>query len=148
MDDTDKRILKKLQQNARVTLSELAGDVSLSVPAVSERLKKLEQSGVIRQYTAILNPQELGKELVAHIFLRFDTPKNSDRFAELVKNEGEVTACYYITGDFDYLIKVVTENTTTLARLLARIKNFPGVVKTQTIIVLSTISEKPSILPE
>lgn len=148
MDDTDKRILKKLQQNARVTLSELAGDVSLSVPAVSERLKKLEQSNVIRQYTAILDPQELGKELVAQIFLRFDTPRNGDRFAELVKSEGEVTACYYITGDFDYLIKVVTENTTTLTRLLARIKNYPGVVKTQTIIVLATISEKPSILPE
>lgn len=148
MDDTDKKILKKLQQNARVTLSELAGDVSLSVPAVSERLKKLEQSNVIRQYTAILNPRELGKELAAQIFLRFDTPKNGDRFAELVKSEGEVTACYYITGDFDYLIKVVTENTTTLTRLLTRIKNYPGVVKTQTIIVLATISEKPGILPE
>lgn len=147
MDDIDRKILTKLQENARMTLSDLSGEVMLSIPAVSERLKKLESSGVIRQYAAILDPASLGKHLMALIFLRFDSPKHGDRFTELVKGEPEIKECYYITGDFDYSLKIVTENTATLEKLLTRIKNAPGVIKTQTIVILSTITDSPSVSP-
>ena len=76
-----------MQKNARVTISELSSEISLSMPATSERVKKLEASGVIKQYTAILDPDLLGKHLMALIFLRFDNPKNGDHFASLVKDE-------------------------------------------------------------
>ncbi len=148
MDDTDRKILKRLQANARTTLSELSEEVALSLPAVSERLRKLEASGVIRQYTAILDPARLNKHLMALMFLRFDSPKNGDRFAELVKAESEIKECYYITGDFDYSLKILTENTRTLEKLLTRVKNAPGVVKTQTIVILSTITDNPSVAPD
>lgn len=148
MDNIDRKILRRLQENARTTLSDLSGEAALSIPAVSERLKKLEASGVIRQYTAILDPAMLQKDLMALIFLRFDSPKNGDRFTGLVKDEPEIKECYYITGDFDYSLKIVTRNTRTLETLLTRIKNAPGVVKTQTIIILSTITDRPSVLPE
>ena len=69
MDDIDKKILRKLQENARVTISELSSEIALSMPAISERLKKLENSGVIRQYAAILDPMKLNKHLMALIFL-------------------------------------------------------------------------------
>ena len=147
MDDIDKKILKLLSANARATLSELAGEIALSLPAISERLKKLEASGVIRQYTTILDPAKLNKHLMALMFLRFDNPKHGDRFAELSKAEPEIKECYYITGDFDYSLKILTENTGTLEKLLTRIKNAPGVVKTQTIVILSTITDSPSVQP-
>lgn len=148
MDDIDKKILKLLSANARATLSELAGEIALSLPAISERLKKLEASGVIRQYTTILDPAKLNKHLMALMFLRFDNPKHGDRFAELSKAEPEIKECYYITGDFDYSLKILTENTQTLEKLLTRIKNAPGVVKTQTIVILSTITDSPSVQPD
>ncbi|MBQ2047466.1 MAG: Lrp/AsnC family transcriptional regulator [Schwartzia sp.] len=148
MDDIDKKILKLLSANARATLSELAGEIALSLPAISERLKKLEASGVIRQYTTILDPAKLNKHLMALMFLRFDNPKHGDRFAELSKAEPEIKECYYITGDFDYSLKILTENTGTLEKLLTRIENAPGVVKTQTIVILSTITDSPSVQPD
>lgn len=148
MDAIDRKILHKLQENARATLSDLSGEATLSIPAVSERLKKLEASGVIRQYTTILDPAMLNKHLMALMFLRFDSPKHGDRFSDFVRNEPEIKECYYITGDFDYSLKIVTENTGTLEKLLTRIKDVPGVVKTQTIVILSTITDRPSILPE
>jgi Lrp/AsnC family leucine-responsive transcriptional regulator len=148
MDDIDKKIVKLLSANARATLSELAGEIALSLPAISERLKKLEASGVIRQYTTILDPAKLNKHLMALMFLRFDNPKHGDRFAELSKAEPEIKECYYITGDFDYSLKILTENTGTLEKLLTRIKNAPGVVKTQTIVILSTITDSPSVQPD
>ena len=148
MDDIDRNILRKLQENARATLSDLSGEASLSIPAVSERLKKLESSGVILRYTAILNPAMMNKHLMALMFLRFDSPKHGDRFSGVVRNEPEIKECYYSTGDFDYSLKILTENTGTLEKLLTRIKNVPGVVKTQTIVILSTITDNPSILPD
>ena len=90
MDDIDKKILKNLQKNARMTISDLSSQVSLSMPAISERLKKLEASGVIKQYTVILDPAMLNKHLMALMFLRFDNPTHSDSFAEFVKNEAEM----------------------------------------------------------
>ena len=148
MDDIDRKILKKLQENARITVSDLNSEIALSMPAISERIKKLEASGVIKQYTTILDPAMLNKHLMALMFLRFDNPKHGDQFASLVKAEPEIKECYYITGDFDYSLKILTENTRTLEKLLTRIKNASGVVKTQTSVILSTITDSPSILPD
>ena len=148
MDDIDRKILKKLQENARITISDLSSEIALSMPAISERLKKLKASGVIKQYTTILDPALLNKHLMALMFLRFDNPSHGDHFADFVKKEPEIKECFYITGEFDYSLKVLTENTRTLENLLTRIKNQPGIVKTQTIVVLSTITDSPSILPE
>lgn len=148
MDDIDKRMLRRLQQNARATLTELGEEVMLSLPAISERLKKLEASGVIRQYTAILDPVKFNKQLTAIVFLCLDNPSHCDAFADYVAGEREIQECFYITGEFDYSLKVVTETTATLEKLLTRIKSVPGVIKTQTIVVLSTIVNRASIVVE
>jgi len=148
MDAIDKKILQKLQENARITISDLSSEIALSMPAISERLKKLEASGVIKQYTAILDPVLLNKHLMALMFIRFDNPGNGDHFSQYVKDEREIKECYYITGDFDYSLKILTENTRTLENLLTRIKNQTGIVKTQTIVILSTITDSPSIIPD
>lgn len=147
MDDIDKKILRNLQKNARMTISDLSSEIALSMPAISERLKKMEASGVIKQYTVILDPTMLNKHLMALMFVRFENPSHGDAFADFVKSEAEIKECFYITGDFDYSLKIITENTHTLERLLTRIKNQSGIVKTQTIVILSTITDNPSIVP-
>lgn len=145
MDEIDKKILRRLQQNARVTISVLSQEISLSMPAISERLKKLEAAGVIQRYTAILNPALVDKHLMALIFLSFDNPANGDKFRDFVADVADIKECFYITGNYDYTIKVITKNTKSLERLLTHIKEQPGVVKTETIVILSTITERPSI---
>ena len=145
MDATDKRILKRLQENARVTVSVLSQEISLSMPAISERLKKLENTGVVQQYTAILNPALVDKNLMAFIYISFDNPSNGDKFREFIASEMDVKECFYITGDYDYALKIITKSTKTLEKLLTRIKNQDGIVKTETIVVLSTITDRPSI---
>ena len=148
MDDIDKKILNLLQSNARKTISDLSAEIALSVPAIRERLKKLEASGTVKQYTTILDPASFNKHLMALMFLRFNSPKQGDNFTSFAHTEKEIKECYYITGDFDYCLKIVTQDTSTLESLLARIKNMPGITKTQTIVILSTIIDNPSISPD
>lgn len=148
MDKTDRAILKNLQKNARMTISDLSAAISLSMPAASERLRKLETSGVIKQYTVVIDPEKVNKNLMALMFLRFDNTHNGEEFAEYAKTENEINECYYITGEYDYYLKIVTEDARTLKALLARIKNNPGLVKTSNLVVLSNIIDNVSVLSE
>jgi Lrp/AsnC family leucine-responsive transcriptional regulator len=148
VDNIDIKIFKLLQENARVTASEIAGNINLSVPAVSERLKKLESSGVIKQYTAIVDPVHMNKTLMAIVFITLERPRFADTFAEFVKKQNDILECHYLAGDFDYALKVVTENTTTLQELLDRIKSLQCVQKTRTTVILSTAKNNYSIIPE
>ena len=148
MDNIDVKIIKMLQKNARVTASEIANKISLSVPAVSDRLKKLESSGIIQQYTAIINPRLLKKTLTAVMFISLETPEFTDEFVDFIRRQNEILSCHYLAGDFDYLLNIVTEDTFSLEALLNKIKSVPGVQKTRTIVALSTIKDKYSITPE
>ena len=148
MDTIDKKILRLLQVNARITASEIAGEVNLSIPAISERLKKLETSGIIKQYTTIINPEKLNKTLMAIIFITLERPKYSEIFADFVKEKNDILECHYLAGDFDYALKIMTENTATLQELLNHIKSVQGVQKTRTIIILSSVKNNYSVIPE
>lgn len=148
MDTLDKKIIRLLQKNARVTASEIASEINLSVPAVSERLKKLEASGVIMQYTAIVDPEHFNKALMALVFVTLERPRFSDIFAEFVIEQNDILECHYLAGDYDYALKVVTENTATLQELLNRIKSVQGVQDTRTIVILSTAKNNYSVIPE
>lgn len=148
MDNIDIKIIKLLQENARVTASEISNVINLSVPAVSERLKKLESSGVIKQYTAIVDPVHMNKTLMAIVFITLERPRFADTFAEFVKKQNDILECHYLAGDFDYALKVVTENTSTLQELLDRIKSLQCVQKTRTIVILSTAKNNYSVIPE
>lgn len=145
MDNIDKRILTLLQKNSRITASEIGGEINLSVSAVSERLKKLESSGIIQQYTTILNPRKLGKDLTAIMFISLERPRFTDRFVEFIGHEEDILECHYLAGDYDYSLKIMTENTFTLENLLNRIKSVQGIQKTRTIVVLSTVKNNYSV---
>ncbi len=148
MDNIDIRIIKLLQENARITASEIASAIKLSLPAISERLKKLEASGVIKQYTTIIDPAYFEKTLMAIVFITLERPRFSDVFVEFVKKQNDILECHYLAGDYDYALKVITENTASLQELLNRIKSVQGVQKTRTIVILSTAKNNYSVMPE
>ena len=149
MDEIDIAILKELQQNARRPLSEISQNVNLSLPAVSERVRKLEREQIVNQYTAILNPERFGKNLECLCFLSLQgkTPKGDDEFFKFVEKEPDILVCHCVTGEYEYILKIHTESTKSLEDLLARIRNNTDVQHTNTYIVLSTVKNCPSILP-
>lgn len=147
MDNIDIEILKMLQKNARATISEIGTQVNLSISAVGERIKKLERSGVINQYTAVLNGVFFKKELTALMFVSLENPKFIKAFQTFVNEEKDVLECHYIAGNYDYIIKIVTKNPSTLEKLLNKVKSVPGVSKTYTNVVLTTVKNEFSVNP-
>ncbi|MCX7761385.1 MAG: Lrp/AsnC family transcriptional regulator [Candidatus Kryptonium sp.] len=145
IDEIDLKILDILQKNGRVKRNDLAQMVGLSVPSVSERMKKLEEAGIIKGYTTLLDSKKLGKDITAFVFVYIDSSKNYPLFIERVMEVDEILECHSITGEGSHLLKVKTENTSTLEKLLARIQSWPGVTGTKTSIVLSTIKETTRI---
>ncbi len=147
MDIIDVKILEVLQENARVSISELSRRVNLSLSAVSERLKKLEKSNIINKYTVVLDPKLLGKDLSVMISIGLESTSQAQAFIDFIKTEDEILECHYITGEYDYMLKVTTANTHTLEIIMNRIKSFSGIKRTQTNVILSTIKQLHSVVP-
>lgn len=147
MDSLDIKILKLLQKNSRVTASEISSKINLSIPAVSDRLKKLNASGVIEKYTIIINGKKLNRDLTVIMFISLESPKYIDKFLEKIEKEDEIIECHYLAGDYDYALKVITKNTETLEKVINKIKSMDGIIKTKTIVTLSTIKNNYSIMP-
>ena len=145
MDNIDKQLIRLLQENARSTISVLSNKVGLSMPAVSERVKRLEQNGIIKQFTALLNPDLVDKQLVALVHIGFENPKYMPDFIDFTKSEPDILECFKTTGHYEFTLKVQTKNTDTLENLLNRIKSIQGVNKTHSIVVLSTVIDRPSV---
>lgn len=148
MDVIDVKILEVLKENSRVSISELSKKVNLSLSAVSERLKKLENSSIINKYTVILEPKLLGKDLSVLISIGLESTSQTNEFLEFVDSEPEILECHYITGEYDYMLKVTTANTHTLEAIMNRIKSFHGIKRTQTNVILSTTKLCHSVSPE
>jgi Lrp/AsnC family transcriptional regulator, leucine-responsive regulatory protein len=144
----DYKILDFLQNNARATQSEIAEAVGLSQPAVAERIRKLEQERVITGYFARLDGRKLGKDITAFIGVGIGHPKYNAAFAKKIRSLPDVLECHHVTGQDSYLLKVVSENTGTLDRLISEeIRTIPGVTRTHTTIVMSTVKEDCHITP-
>ena len=148
MDDTDMKILAMLKENSRVNASVIAENVGMSVSSVIERVKKLENSGVIKKYTLALDSKLIGMDVLAFISISLEHPKFNDTFiASLMKNLN-VIECHYITGDFDFLLKIMTASMDALSNVLNTIKSIKGVSLTRTLVVLSTSKNEYCVLPE
>lgn len=142
MDVTDQRILESLKQNSRMTASDIGKRVGLSVPAVSERIRKLEEAGVIEAYTVKVNRGKTGHKLLAFVFVSIEHTKHIDNFRTRIIACEPVLECHHLAGEYDYLLKVLVEDTTQLERFLSdTLKQLPGVVKSNTMISLSTMKE-------
>lgn len=146
LDEIDLKILAILQKAGRTKRNEIAEVVQLSIPSVSERLRKLEESGVIKGICALVDPRKIGLEVTAFIFLTAESSKYYPKIIDHAQELDEVQECHAITGDGSHLLKVRTANTAALEQLLSKIQAWPGVVNTRTDIVLSSPKET-TVLP-
>ena len=111
-DKVDVEIMSMIQQDARMTIKEIAGELNLSTTPIFERLKRLERRGVIRKYVALLDAKKLGKKLIAFVRISIidHSKKAIQQFFDQVSNYPEVMECHHVTGDSDFLLKVVLED--------------------------------------
>ena len=143
MDIIDAKILEALKKNGRSTASDISKKVNLSIPAVSERIKKLEEANVIEQYTVKINREKVGYKLLAIIFVNIDHVTNIQQFREAIIQFAEVIECHHMAGEYDYMLKVLIEDTAQLEIFLSeKLKSIQGVQTSNTLIVLSTLKEK------
>lgn len=144
LDRTDRKILEILQRNGRISITDLAEQVSLSATPCSERVKRLERDGVITGYHARLNPEALGKTLLVFLEIRLSA-KSGDVF-DKVKQElmyvPEVMECHLMSGDFDYLVKARLTEMAEYRRLLGDIlKRLPASAESHSYFVMEEIKE-------
>jgi len=140
IDSVDKQILSIIQRDARIANAEIARQVSLAPSAVLERLRKLEERGVIRGFVAEIDPAHVGFGLLAFVFVR--TNECGDGTDELLAEIPEVLEVHDVAGEDSYLLKVRAENPEDLARLLReKLKALPNVLSTRTTVVLHTVKE-------
>lgn len=145
LDDIDLQILNLLQEHGRIALVKLGELVGLSAPSVNERVKKLEDGGLITGYHASVDARRLGKDVGAFIGVSIAHPKTIPLFEEAVALLEDVLECHHVTGRHTLLLKVKTDNTSSLERLISAIRSIEGVARTETMVVLSTHTERGQI---
>jgi Lrp/AsnC family leucine-responsive transcriptional regulator len=146
IDRTDAEILKILQANARTSNAEIARQVDLAPSAVFERIRKLEERGVIEGYTARVNPKAVDLPLLAFIFVRDEERPGVERTSQLVSEIPEVLEVHHVAGEDCLLVKVRTADTDALGKLLRdRLGRIPTIVTTRTTIVLGTVKESAEL---
>lgn len=150
LDAVDRQISRMLQDNARETQADIARTVGLAPSAVLERIRKLEARGVLRGYTAHLNPRALGLGLLAFVAVRSEQAGDDSAVAQALAAHPEVLEVHHVAGEDCFLLKVRARDAEHLGQMLrTRFSSIPGVRSTRTTIVLETIKETSRLpIPE
>lgn len=145
LDNLDIKILNILQENGRAKRNAIAEEVGLSLPSLSERLKKLEEHNIIEGYYTKINKKAFHYDIMALISVEMDSSKNYGSLANHVKKTPEIIECYSVLGEGSHMMKAIVQDTESLEKLLGKIQSWPGVHRTITSFVLSTIKETTKI---
>ena len=143
MDKTDRRIVALLRENARRSFQDIGEQVSLSAPAVKRRVDRLEAQGVIRGYAAAVDPEAFGWHTHAFVSLFCEGRMSAGEVQAAVAGHPEVAGAYTVAGEASAILHVRAEDTKHLEQALERIRDAPGVIRSQTQVVLSTLFERP-----
>lgn len=147
LDEIDFKVIASLMEQGRMTWSELGEILNLSAPAAADRVRRLEDRGVIKGYTAVVDPAAVRFEVLAFIYITLQHPDDRLHFLRQVRELPEVLECHHVAGEEDYLLKVRCARIKDLEHLVSEvIKGVAGVARTKTTIVLSTAKET-SLLP-
>ena len=146
LDEIDHQLIEALQTDAKASLMQLGNRVGLSAPSVMERVRKLEQTGVITGYSAQVDAKRLGLDITAFIGVSVNYPDKIEAFTSWVANEPRVLECHHVTGGATLLVKIKCRNTEALEELISQMRSELGVERTETMVVLST-NEERSALP-
>ena len=138
LDQVDRDILAMLQQDGRASASYIAQEIGMSIPAVTDRIKKLQESGVIMGFTALLDHRKMGRDVSAFITVISESSAHYSDVVLQANKTPEIVQCFTTTGNGSHVLLAVTENTTSLEKLLRIIQGWPGVMRTETQMILSS----------
>ncbi|MCH5586126.1 Lrp/AsnC family transcriptional regulator [Shimazuella sp. AN120528] len=130
MDQIDAKIITLLQQNARISISQIGRLINMTQPAVGERVRKLEDRGIIKGYQVVLDPEKLGKQIMAYILIQTE---NCGNLVEFCNQSPEVIEAHQLSGQFNFIIKVMTESMQTLNSFLHTCSKY-GFTTTMTVL--------------
>ncbi|MDC0576611.1 Lrp/AsnC family transcriptional regulator [Euryarchaeota archaeon] len=147
LDEIDKKIIKVLEDDARTSLRKISELVKVSLGTVSNRVKKMEKNGVIKGYSVILDPDQIGWELNVVIGLRIQKGRLIE-IQEKIAKDSRVHGVYDVTGDFDSMVIARAKNRKDLDDLSKNVLSIDGVERSITHLVLNTVKEKTASLPE
>jgi Lrp/AsnC family leucine-responsive transcriptional regulator len=152
LDAVDRLLLDAVQHDAAQSLAELGAQAGLSATAVLERVRKLEDAGIIKGRYAHLDAPKLGLDICAFIGVGIDHPKRITAFEKAIATMPEVLESHHVTGRHTLMLKVRTQNTASLHQLIQTLREMPGVARTETMIVLATQMERtelpiPALVP-
>ena len=147
LDDTDRRILSVLQRDARASMRSISEEAGVSLGTVSNRVRRLEESGVIRGYTVMLDPEKAGWELTVVIGLRIQKGRLIE-IQEKIAKDSRVYGVYDVTGDFDSMVIARARDRSDLDDLSKNVMSVDGVERSVTHLVLNTVKESSAVLPE
>jgi len=146
-DAVDRKILERLRTEGRTTHAQLAKETGLSAPAIGERVRKLEQAGVIRGYQAVLDPGLVGLAICAYVQIAPQPRKPAQDLVERLLTLPEVEELHAVAGNYAYIAKVRVATPAALDAFLDRLFMLEGVERTETTMVLRTNAERPMFLP-
>ena len=141
MDQTDLKIISIMQHDGRISMKELGKEVSLSPPAVAERVKRLEDDGVIEKYKAVINNEKVGKPICVLINASIK-PEKQESFLEFAKKSEEIVECYHVTGPHSMIMKAYLREMNHLEELVGKVQIFGN---TETFIIMSSPIEGKKI---
>ncbi|WP_036243349.1 MULTISPECIES: Lrp/AsnC family transcriptional regulator [Megasphaera] len=143
MDHIDESILGILKKNGKASATEISKVVGLSIPAVAERIRKMEHNSIIEGYGAKISRRKTGYNVTAFIMVNVERNGNDDEFRSKILSFPQVLECHHIVGAFDYLLKVLVKTPDELEQfLMAQLNEIPMVTSSQTFMCLSTVKEE------
>lgn len=148
LDEVDVAILRELQADGRISNVELAQRINLSPPATHTRLKRLQEQGTIRRYVALIDQEQLGYDMTCfvNISLSLHQVEELEGFRAIINEMPQVLECYHVTGEFDYLLKVVVRNRKDLQRFVVEeLTPIHGVARIYTSLVLSEVKSTTAL---
>lgn len=148
MDNIDYKILNMLKENGREKASDISKAIQLSVSAVLDRIKKMEESGLIKGYTVMVDAKALGNDVTALMEISLEHPKFHDSFTEMIMAHPNIVDCYYLTGDYDFVLKITCASSDELESIHRTIKSTTGVSATRTHFVLKEIKNVYTAIPQ
>lgn len=147
MDAMDIKILDCLKKNAREKASDISKEIHLAVSTVIERIRKMESAGLIKAYTIILDEKKMGNDLTVLMEVSLQHPNDYESFIEMIEGNPNIVSCYYMTGDFDFILKIICRSSDELEYLHKTIKGHDGVSATRTHYVLKNVKNSYCTVP-
>ena len=145
LDENDLKILNALQENSKITHKQLSLNLNLSTTAIYERIKKLERSGIIKNYSAVLDRKALGKELLvlSHIKLVKHSQQNITEFEKKIFSLNEVQECFHVSGDYDYILKMSFKNMDVYRDFMVnKLTTIPSIGSTHSLFVINEVKNE------